>query len=91
MNVSRVFEADPEVVASEVDDGAALLDLRSSQYYGLNPVGAFVWSRIQTPATLEDIVAAVADAFDVAPSECRADIARLLEDFESANVLRRHA
>lgn len=91
MNVSSVFEADPEVVASEVDDGAALLDLRSSQYYGLNPVGAFVWSRIQTPATLEDIVAAVADAFDVDPSECRADIARLLEDFESAGVLRRHA
>lgn len=91
MNVNETFVADPEVVASEVDGGAALLDLRSSQYYGLNPVGAFVWDQIQTPKTLDALASAVADAFDVGAPDCRADIARLLEDFAIAGVVRRHA
>lgn len=91
MDVSGTFVADPEVVASEVDGGAALLDLRSSQYYGLNPVGAFVWDQIQTPKTLDALAAAVAEAFDVEASACRADIAGLLAQFESAGVVRRDA
>lgn len=91
MDVSGTFVADPEVVASEVDGGAALLDLRSSQYYGLNPVGAYVWSQIQEPKTLDALAAAVADAFDVDVSSCRDDIARLLGDFHGAGLIRRDA
>lgn len=85
------FVADPEVVASEVDGGAALLDLRSSEYYGLNPVGAFVWSKIQTRQTLDDIALSVSETFDVEVSVCRGDIARLLADFVKVGVVRRDA
>jgi len=91
MDVRGRFVADPEVVASEVDGGAALLDLRSSQYYGLNPVGAFVWAQIQEPKTLAALAAAVAEAFDVEASACLGDIATLLEQFETAGVVRRDA
>lgn len=91
MDVSGTFLADPEVVASEVDGGAALLDLRSSQYYGLNPVGAYVWSQIQEPKTLDALAESVADAFDVEVSSCRGDIARLLGDFHGAGLIRRDA
>ena len=91
MDVSGTFWADPEVVASEIEGGAALLDLRSSQYYGLNAVGAFVWSEIQTPRTLDALALAVADAFDVEASGCRDDIALLLAQFQSAGLIRRDA
>ena len=88
--MNETYVADPEVVASEVDGGAALLDLRSSQYYGLNPVGSFVWDQIQSPRTLDDIVDAVAEAFDVQPDACRADIDRLLVQVCDAGVARRN-
>jgi hypothetical protein len=91
MDTNVTFVADPEVVVSEVDGGAALLDLRSSQYYGLNPVGAFVWSQLQTAKTMDALVDAVAGAFDVQPADCRDDIERLLKQFEEAGVARRDA
>ena len=90
MDMNVTFVADPEVVASEVEGGAALLDLRSSQYYGLNPVGAFVWSQIQTPQTLNAIVNAVSQAFDV-EADCRSDVEKLLSQFQEAGVARRNA
>nr|WP_315051106.1 PqqD family protein [uncultured Brevundimonas sp.] len=89
VDVSGTFAADPEVVASDVDGGAALLDLRSSQYYGLNPVGALVWARLQTPQTLDQLAFAVAEAFDVDPAVCREDIAQLLGTFDQAGLIRR--
>ena len=89
MDVSGAFVAHPEVVGSEVDGGAALLDLRSSQYYGLNAVGAFVWAQLQSPQTLDALASAVAGAFDVEAASCRADIAKLLETFDQAGVIRR--
>ncbi len=91
VDMDGTFSADPEVVASEVDGGAALLDLRSSHYYGLNPVGAFVWARIQTPQTLDGLALAVSEAFDVETSVCRDDIARLLGEFLTAGMIRRDA
>lgn len=91
MDMDGTFLADPEVVASEVDGGAALLDLRSSHYYGLNPVGAFVWSKVQTPQTLDGLAVAVSEAFEVETSVCRDDIARLLAEFLTVGVIRRDA
>ena len=90
-DMGGTFMADPEVVASEVDGGAALLDLRSSQYYGLNTVGAFVWSQIQTPQTLDGLAVSVSEAFDVEASACRADIAGLLNGFLEVGVVRHDA
>lgn len=90
MDLSGSFSADPEVVASEVDGGAALLDLRSSQYFGLNAVGAFIWAQIQEPKTLDSVVVSVADTYDVDLDVCRADVARLLGEFLSAGVIRHH-
>ena len=90
MNETGSFSADPEVVASELDGGAALLDLRSSQYYGLNAVGAFVWSELQAVRTIDSLADAVSKAFDVDVATCRPHIVKLLADFEAVGVIRRH-
>ena len=89
LDVGGVYLADPEVVASEVDGGAALLDLRTSQYFGLNRVGAFVWEKIQTAQTLDDLACAVAQSFEIDEAACRPDIVQLLSTFEQAGLLRR--
>ena len=91
MGVIGSVMADPEVVATQVRGGAALLDLRTSQYFGLNAVGSFVWSQIQTPKTLDELAEAVSNGFAVEPDACRADIARLVEDFTRAGLVKRDA
>ena len=91
MEVIGSVLADPEVVATEVEGGAALLDLRTSQYYGLNAVGSFVGAQPQAPKTLDQLAAADSEGFAVEAAACRADIARLLEDFARAGLVKRDA
>ena len=70
----------PECVSCEVEDGIAILDLRSNTYFSLDSVGAAIWDRMAAPASLDDLTTAIAAEYDVPPQECRGDIADLLED-----------
>ena len=70
----------PECVSCAVEDGTAILDLRSNTYFSLDPVGASVWDRMAAPASLDDLTAAIAAEYEVTPEECRRDISDLLDD-----------
>ena len=70
----------PECVSCKVEDGIAILDLRSNTYFSLDPVGAAVWDRMAAPVSLDDLAAAIAAEYEVPPEECRGDIADLLDD-----------
>ncbi|WP_410216365.1 PqqD family protein [Paracoccus sp. (in: a-proteobacteria)] len=75
-----VYIASPDCVACAVDDGVAILDLRSNTYFSLDPVGADVWQQLSAPSSLDDLATAIADQYMITAGECRRDIAKLLED-----------
>lgn len=70
----------PECVSCAVEDGIAILDLRSNTYFSLDPVGAAIWDRMAAPASLDELTSAVSTEYAVAPEECRGDIADLLDN-----------
>lgn len=74
------YLASPECVSCAVDDGTAILDLRSNTYFSLNDVGATIWDQMSAPASLDDLTQAVASEYAVPPDACRDDISDLLED-----------
>ena len=55
----------------DLDDEAAILNLKTGVYFGLNEVAARIWRLIQTPHTVGEIRAAVLDEFDVEPAALR--------------------
>ncbi len=76
--------ASDQVVAADLGEGLALLNLSTNEYFSLNEVGAFVWGVLQTPRPRADIVRAVMEAYEVAESACVADIDLLLEELKNA-------
>ena len=53
----------PECVSCAVEDGIAILDLRSNTYFSLDPVGAAIWDRMAAPASLDDPTTAIAVSY----------------------------
>jgi hypothetical protein len=80
--------ADPDVFSCELAGGKALLDLRSSTYYSINSVGAFVWERLAAPITVSQLHSAMIDEFDVEPERCLADLKALVQQFAAAGLVR---
>jgi hypothetical protein len=57
---------------------AAILNLQSGIYFGLDPVGARVWELVQQSTTVADIRDALLEEYEVEPEVVEADIKALL-------------
>lgn len=83
--------ASDKVVAADLGEGLALLNLSTNEYFSLNEVGAFVWSVLQTPKVRGAIVRAVMEVYEVAESACAADVDLLLEELKNAALAEQSA
>lgn len=77
---SSIIKISKEVVHCDVEDEVVILGMKDGVYYGLNAVGAFIWSQIQEPRRIEEIRDLLLEEFDVGKEECEADLMELLED-----------
>jgi hypothetical protein len=66
-------------VSSDLGGEVAILNLEAGTYYGLDSVGARVWSLIQEPITVEEIRTNLVSEYDVDPDQCERDLITLLQ------------
>lgn len=76
-----------EQVSCDLDGEAAILNLKSGVYYGLDPVGARVWSLIQKPRTVDSIRDVLVEEYDVEPARCLSDLLALLTELAEEGLL----
>lgn len=74
-------------VSCPLGDEAAILNLKNSVYYGLNPVGARVWNLLHQPRSVGALLGALLDEYDVEPERCRNDLLGLLEQLRSEGLI----
>ncbi len=65
-------------VSSDLGGEIAILDLKAGVYYGLDAVGARIWSLIQEPRTVNEIRDILLEEYDVEPERCERDLVALL-------------
>lgn len=61
--------------------------IKENQVAILNPVGRFLWDRLQTGQTFGDLLAATLGTYDVAIAEAAADIRAFLSELEAHQYL----
>jgi len=66
-------------VSCDLAGEAAILNVKSGVYYGLDPVGARIWNPMQEPRPVAEIQSAITNEYDVEPERCANDLVGLLE------------
>jgi hypothetical protein len=87
---NALFVQNPNVVACEVENGQALLDLVKSEYYNLNNTAALIWQWLENPTSIEVLSQNLMAKFDVTEEQCRSDICSIMCSFEAANLVKRN-
>jgi hypothetical protein len=75
---SSTVVAAKDQVSSDLGGEVAILDLKAGVYYGLDAVGARIWSLIQEPRTVNEIRDILLEEYDVEPERCERDLLALL-------------
>ncbi len=74
-------------VSTDLGDEVAVLHLKAGMYYGLDAVGARIWSLIQEPRTVEEIRDALLSEYEVEPERCESDLIALLQSLADAELV----
>ncbi|WP_354700537.1 hypothetical protein DSM112329_00816 [Paraconexibacter sp. AEG42_29] len=77
------YERSPDAYAVEMDGEYVMMGQEQGAYFALKGVAAVVWEQLESPQTLDELVNAVVDRFEVSRKDCERDtsafLAQLLE------------
>ena len=79
MKHEDVYVVADSVVARDLGDEIVLLDLAGGVYFGLNEVGAKVWSGLERNLPMNEICTSLIDEYSVERSVIEADVDELIK------------
>ena len=75
-----VVAQSPEQVSCELDGEVVLMSVEQGNYYRIDEIGSRVWALIETPRRVDALCDQLLTEFDVAHTECEADVLAFLGD-----------
>ncbi len=87
LSPQSIIVASKEPVFSELGDEVVIFSPRNGEYYGLNAVGARVWSLIQEPIVVEQVRDSILVEFNTVPEDCERDLLELLQSLLEQNLV----
>jgi PqqD family protein of HPr-rel-A system len=76
-----------DVLFRPVDGDIVLLHLGSGRYHGLEEVGARIWNLLADRPTTAQIVARLADEYDVDPAVLDRDVSAFIESLRAGGLI----
>lgn len=76
-----------EQISCPLGEESAILNLKNSMYYGLDPVGARVWALLQQPRSVSELRDTLLSEYEVEPGQCETDLFALLEKMRSEGLI----
>lgn len=76
-------------LSSNLAGEEVVLNLQDGVYYGLNDVGARVWTLLDTTDTPREICDALQEEYDVDRATLEADVLTLLKEMEEGGLVER--
>jgi hypothetical protein len=84
--LSTVLQAKDQV-SCDLAGEATILSVKTGNYYGLDPVGARIWTLIQQPRTLQEIRDTLVKEYDVDAIRCEADLLSILQQLQAKGLI----
>jgi len=72
--------ANRDHLVAELSGETVILHVEKGMYYGLNKLGTRVWSLIQEPRTIDELVQTILSEYEVEPEQAERDLVALVND-----------
>jgi len=88
--MDSIVSAAPDQLSCALADESAILNLKSSVYYGLDPVGTRVWNLLRQAISVAELRDKLMEEYDVEADQCELDLLNLLETMRNEGLIRVH-
>ena len=87
--MTEMFQQNTDVETAALQEEAILFNPKLNKFCMLNRTSSFIWGRLKTPCTLEQVAKDVTATFtDVSAEQAIEDTRKILKEFVSLGVVR---
>jgi hypothetical protein len=87
ISMQSIVKATKEGIWRSLDRETAILNLQNSTYYGLDHVGAYIWSLIQRPTSVRELLDAMLEKYEVDEPRCARELLALLQTLHTEGLV----
>ena len=87
LSLHTVVVVSAEQISCPLGEEAAILNLKNSVYYGVNPVGARIWELLKQPKSVSELRDALLDEYEVDQDRCAQDLLALLHKMREEGLI----
>jgi hypothetical protein len=87
IELATVVKQSSDQISCRLEDDVALLNLKTTLYFGIDEVGGFIWKMISKPITVAEICEAICEQYDVDEQGCRGDVIAFLHKLDEAGLV----
>jgi hypothetical protein len=87
IGLSTIVRQSKDQVSCSLNDEVALLNLKTTLYFGLNEVGASIWQALKEPTPAIELCRLVRDRFEVDETQCQTHVLEFLTNLEKAGLI----
>jgi hypothetical protein len=87
ISLDSIIAASPDQVSCLLGTEAAILNLKSGIYFGLEGVGATVWDLIAKPKLVNEILETLLERYEVDRERCQTDLFTLLAELDRRGLI----
>jgi hypothetical protein len=87
IELSTMVKQSKHQVSCDLNDEIAILNLKSTLYFGLDEVGAYIWQALSEPRAVSELCTALLDRYEVDAARCHIDVIEFLTRLEEAGLI----
>lgn len=87
ISMQSVVKVSKGRLGRSLDREVVILNLQNSTYYGLDPVGAYVWSLMQRATSVRELRDAMLKKYEVDEQRCERELLDLLQTMHSEALI----
>lgn len=87
MKADTVVRRTDSLSSVDVNGESVILNVDSGTYFGLDGVGARIWSLLESPVTYGELVRVVVNEYEVDRDTAESDIADLVRELEQKGLV----
>ena len=88
LNLDRVVQRDPDVLAGEADQDLVMVSIANGLYYGVSDVAREIWESIEVLKKIRDLVDDLVATYNIDRTTCEQETLSFLEDLRTEGLLK---
>ncbi len=85
---SAMLRRTDDQVSAPLDEWLVMMDVDAGKYYLLDEIASFVWTRLEKPTSVAELVAELCSRYDVSAERCEADVLPFLDQLHEKGLVR---